>query len=326
MRNISFILVLFLASCALETGDKSDEQEKYAPGTIGYVYESCKVSLEHETTFEAYQRTYCGRFLSGLMVGMINSNWIYRFQKENDPCKEARDIAYEHIEARKCNDVEQDENTKNDGSEFYYLINDWLAYIDNSGLKQEAFSQPAPKLWRYYTRQNQFCKYRAENPDSEKERIIINPALSQDLVKNFKKFFGSGTVPWDENYEGCKQDLYISKGSRMAFASTPCGAEILGYLAGLYSTKSLQENPPKIEGVCKSDIDALYDELDITARYCYNEDENILKLGSIYLKVADTLKKIAISEGRSKEETKISFGNLMSDVNRHYDNCEKRFR
>lgn len=270
--------------------------QAYEPGTIGYVYESCMASLRESESAEEFEKSYCGYFIAGTMVGLLHSNYILLTEpEETDPCKQAKNKEYDRINSRWCKNIE--EKLEGDKPETHFIIlKEWGDFLKLEGKAENIFVLPVTMAWRYsQINGKSFCTYVDEMKAEDLGKEVINP----DVLKGFVKNFDTGTTTLMAEYESCRNDIRMAAGNSQKFAETKCGAEILGFIAGLFSTEHLQYNRGEVIPSCKKEIDDLYENLDVTARSCIKENTSPLWLAGLFVQSVDELRKAAEEEGRS---------------------------
>ena len=112
--------------------------------------------------------------------------------------------------------------------------------------------------------------------------FVINPGL---LKANWYDFVKSVPSTLQDKAERCKADL-----EKENFADTRCGAEIEGFIAGLYSIHHLQARD-KVEGSCGKEIDRLYDGLNMPGKMCVSVNTNSRDVAQAFLTRIESMKK-----------------------------------
>jgi len=265
----------------------------YAPGTIGYLYEDCKISFKKDTTDEFFT-TYCGGFFEGLIAGSFVSNYILLLEpSDSDPCANDKKIANDIINSRFClkgGIYSSHSNNKRKArinflSETFKLFSMWLEYNGRYRDPSEIMNADIIADFMTFATDTDFCAYLEEN-EPEYNPIEINQTLLETDWS--KAFFDDSKRKWIDTYNQCQTDILSSNNNSAGFKRTRCGAEITGYLTGLNSTSHLQSRRPDSSPSCRSEISALFDEIDVMRRSCVTDRTDPLYIAKIFIKTTES--------------------------------------
>lgn len=276
-------LVFWIASLTLAMTNVAHAQT-YKPGSIGYVYEDCAKALVLSASPKDFFNTYCGGFVEGYGMGVLSANNINLGQPNPlDPCAGQKKKEYARIEARLCENLPDFRSGKTPPGIILQtaaeIVARWKNYLKKSK-KLDLLRKPAIPEINALVTPGKFCDEQARAL-ANSDPVKINESL---LRANWYDFVRSGTGTLAHKYDRCKKDL-----DGKNFISTRCGAEITGFIAGLYSTAHLQKRPP-VKGACKKEIDRLYNSLDMAGTMCLKADINPVLPAQLFLQRVDSLR------------------------------------
>lgn len=268
----------------------------YKPGTVGYLYDNCRLALEGATKYTELQETYCGAFSEGYFWGVLASNWIIPYE-QTGPCAEEEKREWERINNRFCSNFPKldDKTTTGDALKSATdIVTRWISFekqmSDSDPLKRgtlrevNGLVQPGP-----------FCDSLSKSYVVQESPFVINPALMKINLRDFMKAKSNMTMK--AKYERCKRDMEYAAGDAGKFLSTKCGAEISGYISGVHSTQHLQKNRAELTEECRKPIDRLYKNLDVTQSMCVSYDTNPLWVAGIFIEKFQEFKNIEKEPG-----------------------------
>jgi hypothetical protein len=274
MKQIVFLFVFF----AFLPG-ATHAAMKYKPGSVGFLYENCRNALAASTSAENLYETYCGGFTEGYLSGMAVSNWIKLPEPGGgDPCFAEKAQAYVHINRRICPNLPQyTEKMTPDvmlrlGAD---IVSRWV-----DSLSEEERNKQASIMMGSLTAPGTFCASLESDTVYERPFPEINPALETLSWKDYLRI--KGYVTLERKHMQCVKDLQHSNGSLNKFRATWCGAEIMGFLAGVRSMEHLQ-NREKVEGACGKELDRLYKSLDVKQTMCVGQDTDIMHVAQVFI-------------------------------------------
>jgi hypothetical protein len=278
LRKYFLFLLVLIASAQARA-------ENYAPGTVGHLYGNCRAALENSTKYTDLQKTYCGAFSEGYFWGALTTNNILAETGPGDPCGAEKEKEYRRINNRFCGNFPKlDSLSVTTGDALLAatgIVTRWIEF--------EKASSPADPLKRGTLREvnglvrpGPFCESLKEKRAVREPPFKINPALMKLNLRDFLKAKASMSI--ETKYERCRKDVAQAQGDPQKFLSTRCGAEISGYISGVYSTRHLQTNRDTPPPQCRKEIDRLYKNLDAENTMCVAYNTNPLWVAEIFLK------------------------------------------
>lgn len=259
MRALPLIAFLTLISAAAPAA-----AEDYAPGTLGYLHANCREAVQSETV-DNLVGSYCARFFSGYVQGYMRANWIVPGGDAKDPCHAEMTRQYEHIENRTCQTVRnRPAFTKTEPIlSVMHMFFGWVDFLKENG-QDDKLQKPAAAVFNDMIRPGPYCAV-MENFSGDLTRYELSPALHK--IRNnpivLKKAYDALIARPAQ--EQCARD----SANPDAFRASLCGAEVSGYIAGMNSTKWIQENKlPAQNESCQPGVTRLYNTLDAPARTC----------------------------------------------------------
>lgn len=277
--------IVILSAC--ETFKKDHVQSSYPPGSIGYIHDSCRLALKNSSSHKQLLQTYCGNFISGLLIGGLTANWIIPTTGPQDKCVQEKEAVWIHMKRNYCAPHEKlnlfsfkSNHPELSGYQFYtYTLykafSAWSSTLEAAYPDQNILSTPVTDANRLsYGKID--CALLEQNYDNLGTSIPVNKNL---LQTNWKEYFKNSEMhlkdrpPMKEYYFNCKHDLEYAEGSDLKFRSTNCGAEILGFMAGMLSTDHLQYYTPA-HGKCAKEVNDLHEGILIAKQSCITPDTN----------------------------------------------------
>jgi hypothetical protein len=271
-RIIAFMILISAAAPAAA--------EDYAPGTVGYLYEDCVAATQAET-LDDFVGSYCARFVSGYFWGYARSNYITRAVKPNDPCKADLERLFTHIEGRACQSVAQwpDYAKKEPLLALMHLFFGWVDYLKENG-QDHVLRKPAAAAFNDMIRPGPYCAV-VDAFDGMMTRYPLSPAVHKArnnplaLKKAYDALIAAPAAAQ------CADDT----GAPDSFRASSCGAEIMGYVAGINSAQWIQENrQPATDPACQPGVTRLYNNLDAAGYSCVGPEADPMLLALAYLK------------------------------------------
>jgi hypothetical protein len=270
---------------------------KYKPGTVGYLYDNCRLALEGATKYTELQETYCGAFSEGYFWGAGASNWTLPMETGDGPCSEEKKREWERINNRFCSNFPKlgEEATTGDALKTATdIVTRWISFekqhSENDPLKRgtlrevNGLVQPGP-----------YCDSLPKSYVVQETPFVINPSLMKMKLHDFLKAKSNMTMK--AKYERCQRDVEYAAGDPEKFLSTKCGAEISGYISGVHSTQHLQKNRAELPDECRKPIDRLYKNLDVAQSMCVSYDTNPLWVAELFIKKFPEFKGIEKQPG-----------------------------
>lgn len=295
MRLVLFFVLFFVFSSPALANN-------YRAGSAGFLMEECQKALKSRTAIE-FLDSYCGSFLSSYAMGAFTANYILLADKTGDRCEEDYKKAYKHIEGRFCPEIgrifkNNDNNKKSMPVEFktpfqlFLLMSDYKKSL-NEG--DEFLNTLAPQAINKTLNEPEFCEYLQSIEPENLPQLEINPEFMDSnqqlkLIKNSLDWSSKGEMAVDVEKQ-CQADIEYADGSEDKFKATKCSGAISGYIAGLYSTKHLQNNRPDVSLACYDEIDELYERLDITKRDCVSYNMPQLQIAEKSVEQIEKLKR-----------------------------------
>jgi hypothetical protein len=258
----------------------------YEPGTVGYLYRDCAYALQESKNPKEFLNSYCGGFVEGYGMGTLVSNSVQLGAPDaKDPCHDVKQREYERINARLCRNLPEYRDTKTPPGIIIQTVADivfrWQEMLKKN--KQMAiFKMPIAEQINDIVTPGEFCESVNTYAVMQNPGFIINPGL---LNANWYDFVKSVPSTLQDKAERCMADL-----QKENFEETRCGAEIEGFIAGLYSTHHLQARD-KVEGACGKEIDRLYQGLDMPGKMCVDINTGRRKVAQAFLKRIESMKK-----------------------------------
>ncbi|MBK9562012.1 MAG: hypothetical protein IPO54_02540 [Micavibrio sp.] len=292
-------ILLFVVFLTALVGPARAEESisAYKPGTVGYLYDNCRLALGSATKYTELQETYCGAFSEGYFWGASASNWMLPMTVEEGPCAEEKKREWERINNRFCGNFPKldDKTTTGDAlKSATNIVTRWISFekqmSDSDPLRRgtlrevNGLVQPGP-----------FCDSLSKSYVVQESPFAINPPLMKMNLRDFMKAKSNMTMK--AKYERCKRDVEYAAGDAKKFLSTKCGAEISGYISGVHSTQYLQKNRAELTEECRKPIDRLYKNLDVTQSMCVSYDTNPLWVAELFIKKFPEFKNIEKEQG-----------------------------
>lgn len=284
-RYLSIFVLLALSAPA--------SAAEYKPGTVGYFYEDCRRALEESRTLTELQATVCGAFAEGYAGGaLVMTATQIGGPAQGDPCAEEKQKEFDRINDRMCIYLPKLDPKQHTAGRMLdtavQVLTRWIDFEKKRG-KSDPFKRDAAKELNKIITPGKFCDDLASSYPVQNPAFVINPALQKIKAGDFLNT--RKNVSLRAKYEQCRKDIEAADGDTAAFSGTRCGAEISGYIAGLYSTAHLQKNRAAPSKDCKKQIDRLYRSMDPAQTMCVHPDTDPLQVAEIFLRRFEGMKK-----------------------------------
>jgi hypothetical protein len=258
----------------------------YEPGTVGYLYRDCAIALENSKNPKEFLSTYCGGFVEGYGMGVLVSNAVTLGDPNPaDPCADAKKKEYEHINARLCRNLPDYRDPSTPPGTILSTVAEtvfrWQEQLKKNK-QMKIFKKPAAQEINTIITPGKFCERMQESTVMQNPGFVINPGL---LNANWFEFVQSVPVTIEQKAAQCTFDL-----AKENFTETRCGAEIVGFIAGLYSMEHLQKRE-SAAGPCAKEIDRLYESLDMPGKMCVDKNTAPQAVAHAFLRRAESMKK-----------------------------------
>lgn len=292
-------LCLFLSTLLLLAAPAAAED--YAPGTIGYLYEDC-VKATQADTLDGLVGSYCARFVVGYFWGYSSSNYITPAVKPGDPCKADVERLFEHIKGRTCRSVAvwPDYVKKEPVLALMHLFFGWVDYLKENG-QDDVLRRPAAAAFNDMIAPGPYCAV-VDGFGGDLTRYQLSAALHKirnnplALKRAYEKTITARAR------EQCADDAATPD----AFRASLCGAEVMGYTAGLNATRWIQENRlPAQDPACQPGVTRLYNNLDAAGYRCVKPDTDPILLALAYLKAPPTDSRKPVPVGMALSRVKL---------------------
>lgn len=269
MRVLLTIIVFVLSSGIAQAED-------YKPGTAGYLYNQCLKLVVGSGTpkLEDLHDTYCGHFVEGYVMGALSSSSFKLSEpNEEDPCFEDKTREYEHINNRFCPNIMHFDALKTTAGDLIRQIIDVSVFWAEQN--KDKLNQPAAEVLSGLVQTGAFCD---QLPAPHAEYVLNGittwqwpPLLNAKILVSHKK-----------KYKQCQADIEAAKGDRAAFKATKCGAEITGFIAGLYASDNVYTPVQTPSKQCAKQIDRLYNGLNPAKSMCVKKNTDPLYIARIF--------------------------------------------
>ncbi len=284
LKRLGFILLL---SCIMAAPAWA-----YKPGSVGFLYNQCKAALEQSAGPQQLQQSYCGAFAEGYFAGALTSNWIILPEpRRDDPCYEDKKRENQRINGRACSFMAQ-KNYKdiNPGlmlRTFTETIERWISF-HSKNKSGDILQKPVITTLNSLFASGPFCRELDKHTVLERPSTKLSPALtSVGSIKDMPEIRKNFILP--VKYTGCVADLEAAGDDPKKFKATRCGAEITGFITGLYSTAHLQKGRAEPSASCKKQIDRVYRSLNITEGMCVTSAAQPLSVARAFIEKYETL-------------------------------------
>lgn len=288
MKNSALWLAVMMGAF-MGTGAQAAD---YKPGSLGYVYEDCRRALAESANVQEIYASYCGAFIEGYFTGAMIANAAALPQPNaQDPCYEDKKREYERINARLCQNLPKYDPKKisaerivNDAVD---LVSRWMDYIRMTNPKSDPLAQPAAGAMGSLLAPGRFCDSLAQSSATQNTEVYINPALGKLSWNDYMGIQNQVTLM--KKYEQCKRDFDGSGLDRKKFRASRCGAEIMGFIAGINSTAHLRP-PEKTENpACGKEIARLYRSVNSAQSMCAPPETDALLVAHVFLERVETM-------------------------------------
>ncbi len=278
-----FIFLLFVVAPAFA----------YKPGTVGYLYESCRDALRSSENIESFDVTYCGGFIEGYTVGVASNVPLLPPPAESDPCYKEKKNEYDKINDRFCANLPNYANVSladahsvaPKAADIFFR---WIDFLKKENSGKDALKLPVAAQLNAMIGEGNFCDALGAKDARKALAMEISPALMKVNLVEYVDMQWRKTL--GQKYGSCAADLAHSDKKTNPFRGTRCGAEITGFITGILSARRLQESRPSGGGACEKQISRLYRDIDPTETMCVTEDTNPAAAAKIFLTRVDELR------------------------------------
>lgn len=269
MRFILFIVALVFVPCLTLAAE-------YKPGSVGYLYQDCKKALAESDSLRAAHGTYCGAFAEGYFMGVLStSGFKLPAPNEGDQCFADKQREYQRLNERFCPALPGYDPKQDKAGETVYSVVDTVMLW--ARVNKGRFHQPATRALGSLVQPGAFC----EKLPAPAVEVEINPGL---LDLRWRDILGAKSlVSHKGKYEQCKADIETAKGRRSAFKATRCGAEITGFIAGLYASDHVHEPKASSAAQCAKPIERLYNSINPAKTMCVKRTTDPLYVARVFV-------------------------------------------
>lgn len=256
----------------------------YAPGSVGYLYEDCRAVLQADRA-QDFIDSYCFNFGIGFGFGIFGANNVIPRIGKDDPCHADKTRLNDHLEGRYCAAALKPPPyaVTNPVMATLHLFFGWVDYLKETG-QEAVLEHSVTTALNGMVTPGSFC----DRIDEAVGKKTYNkfPAPVSKPVRAFaanplavRKVVMARTLSY--TYQQCKSDA--AQPDR--FRASNCGAEILGYITGLNSTRWIQDNRITAHDAhCAPAIDRTYQSLDLASYRCHREQTEPLLLALSWLR------------------------------------------
>lgn len=288
----------------------------YKAGSVGFIYNQCKITLEQSENLQQLQQSYCGAFTEGYFAGALNSGWIMlKDPPKDDPCYEDKNRENLRINNRYCSALTIKHHTDINPalmlSRLSEVIEHWISF--NANKSNNVMKKPLISELNTLFSSGPFCNELKKHTVLERTIPRLNPALQNiGNIKDIAKIKKNFTLA--VKYKECVADINAAGNDPKKFQATRCGAEIMGFMTGLYSTAHLQQNREQPSKSCKKQIDRLYRSLNVTEGMCVKPELEPLAIARAFIDKYESLdsKKVKKISGLKKSTMPGSIGFFLS--------------
>ncbi len=280
-----FLLPFFLLPSALT------HAAPYKPGTVGYLYESCKSALESSQTIETFDQTYCGGFIEGYMVGVAANAATIPPPPADDVCFADKKAAFDHINKRFCANLPNYQTASLSDIQSIAptaanIFFRWIEYLEEKSGKK-ALQKPVAQELNAMIGGGKFCNSLGAKKTAPVETPAMSEALKNFSVLSYIDIMRKKTLK--DKYESCKRDYETSNVKTNPFRGTRCGAEITGFLAGILSGADAMATMPEPSKPCEKPIRRLTRALDVRETMCVSAKTNPATVAKKFMERAELL-------------------------------------
>lgn len=270
MKLLPFILAFFLMVPSISAASS------YRPGSAGYLYEDCKTTLESAKSLKHAHDTYCGAFIEGYFMGVMASSSLRLPEpNEDDPCYDDKAREYKRINERFCPKLPTYDDKQDTPEAMMRKIVDMVDFWANRNdarLNASAIDvlggllQPGP-----------LC----DALPAPKSDVPVSDAL---LDLGWRDVFGvKGLVSHDDKYEQCVADIKEFGDNPSKFKGSRCGAEVSGFIAGLYASDHLKGPSQTPAAQCVKPIERLYASVNPRKTMCVKPKTHPLYVARVFV-------------------------------------------
>lgn len=263
------------------------------PGSVGFLYDQCKTALAESKDPYELQQSYCGAFAEGYFAGVLSANWmLLPDPQKDDPCYEDKKREVQRINNRFCSALEMPANIKEANpagllKKLVETVEHWMVFQDKN-MAGDIRKKTVMNVLNTMVEPGAFCADLGKDTVLARPIPKINPALLQ--MTNMKSFLElKESFSLSAKYEGCKADIKAAGGDSETFKATRCGAELMGFATGVYSTAYLQQGRATPSAACEKEIDRLYRALDTAGGMCLSRNMDPLPVARAFVARYETL-------------------------------------
>jgi hypothetical protein len=252
----------------------------YAPGTVGYLYEDCRAAVRSETA-AGFTGSYCFSFGIGYGFGGLNANGVMPVVEKNDPCAADKEKLYDQYDARFCPAILKPppEAVKNPVLSALHLFFGWVDFLKENG-RDDVLDQPVTTALNGMIAPGAFCD-RVMAAQGKDFPYDMSPAVRKFTTNLLAVRKAVMARSYAAAYEECTKD----SDDPDSFRASLCGAEALGYLTGVNSTRQVLDH--RIEAgdkACAPAMTRIYHSLDVATYRCHGENTEPLLLALAFIR------------------------------------------
>lgn len=264
----------------------------YKPGTVGYLYESCRDALKNSENLVAFDGTYCGGFIEGYTVGVATNAPVLPPPAENDPCYEAKKKEYEKINGRFCANLPSYAtvsiaDAKSVAPKAADIFFRWIDFLKKEKGGKKALGLPVTTQLNAMIGEGNFCDQLVGADPKNAQPAEINPALAGVNLMQYVDMQWRKTLK--DKYDNCAADIAQARRKGTPFLAERCGAEITGFITGVMSAPRMKKNSRTPEA-CRKQISRLYRTLDPAESMCVTDSTRPYDVAKMFFKRVEELR------------------------------------
>lgn len=269
MRVVLFILALFIAPTVCMAAD-------YKPGSAGYLHADCQRVLAESGNLADAHNSFCGAFTEGYFMGVTASSSL-RLPEPNkdDPCFEDKTREYKRINERFCAALPTYNLKKDTPASMIHKIANMVELW--AAQNTDKLNEPAAEVLGSFLQPGTFC----DSLPAPEVDVAINLKLER-LGWN-EIFAVKGLVSHDGKYKRCVKEIEEFKDDPVGFRGTRCGAEVSGFIAGLYASDHLNGPTQTPKPECKKQIERLYNSVNPRETMCVKSSTHPLYVAKVFV-------------------------------------------
>lgn len=285
-------IIMMTLLCLVFTAIPAKAQSTYKPGSLGYLYEDCKKALASGTALREVYGSYCGAFVEGYFTGAMIANAVnLPPPSPQDPCFADKSREYERINNRLCPNLPQYDPKKASAAEIMQgaagVVARWAEFLGKTNPKSDPLESSAAGSMNSLLAPGKFCDTLNQNLADDNASVFINEPL---LKIDWKEYIDvQNEVSLMKKYEMCKAEYKEANGDPKKFRASRCGAEVIGFIAGLRSTVHLQTREAPANPACTKEIDRLYRGLNVAESMCVTPDTDPMLVAHIFLERVESM-------------------------------------